>query len=211
MCFCTLKLPIYKYCFYEVFSMLEQIKRLIRYVLFVYGWDYEFLVIFLFVASLICVVVNKLIKNKKSTNAILIVSFVGYFFFIIYKTLIDRSSTTDSVGFCLIPFYSYYQFFSGVSTEVLRQSIMNIAFFYPFGFLLSCLDMELIKKRKWLIVIFAMLFSLCVEILQYIFHLGYAEIDDVIHNTLGAGVGVVAFTLLNSLYKIIENNVSKSR
>lgn len=190
--------------------MLEQIKRLIRYVLFVYGWDYEFLVIFLFVASLICVVVNKLIKNKKSTNAILIVSFVGYFFFIIYKTLIDRSSTTESAGLCLIPFYSYHQFFSGVSTEVLRQSIMNIAFFYPFGFLLSCLDMELIKKRRWLIVLIAFVFSLSIEALQYIFHLGYAEIDDVIHNTLGAFIGVAMSEFFDKLFDFAKSKMKKN-
>lgn len=190
--------------------MLEQIKHLTRYVLFVYGWDYDFLVIFLFIASLICVVVNKLIKNKKSTNAILIISFVGYFFFIIYKTLIDRSSTTESAGLCLIPFYSYYQFFSGVSTEVLRQSIMNIAFFYPFGFLLSCLDIELIKKRRWLIVIFAMLFSLSVEILQYVFHLGYAEIDDVIHNTLGTFIGVAVSVILDKLFDLAKSKIKNN-
>ena len=85
----------------------------------------------------------------------------------------------------------------------MQQSIMNIAFFYPFGFLLSCLDMEFINKRKWIIVVFAFIISFCIESLQYIFLLGYAEVDDIIHNTLGAAIGVLMFTLINTMFNRI--------
>lgn len=86
----------------------------------------------------------------------------------------------------------------------MQQSIMNIAFFYPFGFLLSCLDIEFIKKRKWLIAVFAFAFSFCIEALQYIFHLGYAEVDDVIHNTLGASIGTAMCVAFDKIYDFIK-------
>lgn len=86
---------------------------------------------------------------------------------------------------------------------------MNIAFFYPFGFLLCGLDFKFISERKWTIAIFAFIFSFSVEILQLIFRLGYAEIDDVIHNTLGAIIGIIAFPCLNKLFDKIKLKVKK--
>lgn len=70
------------------------------------------------------------------------------------------------------------------------------------------MDIEFIKKRKWIIVVFAFAFSFCIEALQYIFHLGYAEVDDVIHNTLGAVIGILVFTILDKLFdkfKLLHN------
>ena len=49
------------------------------------------------------------------------------------------------------------------------------------------------------IVLLAFLFSACVEFCQYKFALGYAEVDDVIHNTLGAAIGVFAYNPLSEL------------
>ena len=96
----------------------------------------------------------------------------------------------------------------------MQQSIMNVALFYPFGLLLSGADVKFIGKRKWIIAALAFAFSFCVEILQFIFHLGYAEIDDVIHNTSGAIIGMLAFTALEKLFdkicaKLLNNRNPK--
>lgn len=88
---------------------------------------------------------------------------------------------------------------------------MNIAFFYPFGFLLSGLDAPFLQKRKWLIIIFALTFSLCIEALQYLFHLGYAEVDDMIHNTFGSAIGIVSFFLLDKLFIHISNRHKRTQ
>ncbi len=189
--------------------MLNQLKHFVQSIFFMYNWDYYVLVIFLLVVSVIYIVLKNLITNNKLTNSIIIISFVIYFCLMIYTALIDRTVTEGEANYCLIPFYSYYQYFNG-NKDIMQQSIMNIAFFYPFGFLLSCLDIELIKKRKWLIVIFAMLFSLCVEIMQYIFRLGYAEIDDVIHNTLGAFIGVAMSVIFDKLFDFAKSKMKKN-
>lgn len=183
--------------------MANWINHLIKSIFFMYNWDYWVLVLFLLAVSVIYIAIKNLISNKKISNSIIIISFVIYFCLMIYTALIDRNASIDSSGYCLTPFYSYYQFFNG-NRDIMQQSIMNIAFFYPVGFLLSCLDMGFVKKRKWVIVVFAFAFSFCIEALQYIFRLGYAEVDDVIHNTIGSFIGMSMCFALDKMYDFIK-------
>lgn len=62
----------------------------------------------------------------------------------------------------------------------------NIVWFVPFGVYLQY------KKRADSILrisAYGFLFSLMIETLQYVFGTGYSELDDLILNTLGAGLG----------------------
>lgn len=190
--------------------MISQLKPLLHRLFFVYGWDYDVLVLVLLSASVICFLLKKSVSSKKFTGFLFPVSFVIYLILVIYLTIVRRISSENLYGLCLIPFYSYYQYSLGIK-EMIRLVIMNIALFYPFGFLLSCIDVEFLKKKKWMIIIFALLFSTCIEIVQYTFRLGYAETDDVIHNTLGAGIGMLAYTLMELLTKAINKMLCKKR
>lgn len=72
----------------------------------------------------------------------------------------------------------------------------NFAFFVPFGILLYVLlrnaRKSATRKHAVLKVIAAgALFSLVIEICQYLFSLGYSDVDDLIFNTLGALSGAV--------------------
>lgn len=182
--------------------MIYQLKHLIKSIFFMYNWDYWVLALFLLAVSVIYIAIKNLLARNIFLNSIIAISFVIYLCLMIYTALIDRNISTGSSDYCLIPFHSYYRFFNG-NRDIMQQSIMNIAFFYPFGFLLSCLDMEFINKRKWIIVVFAFIISFCIESLQYIFLLGYAEVDDIIHNTLGAAIGVLMSTLINTMFNRI--------
>lgn len=67
----------------------------------------------------------------------------------------------------------------------------NIAWFLPLGFLLPWEIKRLRRLRN--LALFAFLFSLAAESLQYVFAVGIFDIDDVILNTLGAVLGWVGF------------------
>ncbi|MDR0782624.1 MAG: VanZ family protein [Propionibacteriaceae bacterium] len=72
----------------------------------------------------------------------------------------------------------------------------NIGWFVPFGFLLPIL----LQKRSALLTIslgFAL--SASIEITQYLTYRGVAEFDDLILNTLGAGVGYGMYRLVAKL------------
>lgn len=60
----------------------------------------------------------------------------------------------------------------------------NLAFFVPFGILLMILS-----GRWWWTVGIAAVFSLGIEVSQYIFSLGRTDVTDLICNTAGAAVG----------------------
>ena len=62
----------------------------------------------------------------------------------------------------------------------------NIIWFVPFGMYLKYIE----KPRTGLsLLLCGFLFSFLIESLQYIFGTGYSELDDLILNTLGTGIG----------------------
>lgn len=84
--------------------MANWLKHLIKSIFFMYNWDYWVLVLFLLAVSVIYIAIKNLIANKKISNSIIDISFVIYFCLMIYTALIDRNASTDSSGYCLIPF-----------------------------------------------------------------------------------------------------------
>lgn len=111
-------------------------------------------------------------------------------------TLYSRTSGGHPV-LELIPFHSYRAVIAGETKEILRSNLMNVLLFYPVG-LLAC---ELLpkgwsrRKKLALTVGVSAFISFGIESTQYIFALGQAEIDDLIHNTLGAWIGSWICTL----------------
>lgn len=107
---------------------------------------------------------------------------------IVYSTIFSR--TTGILEIRLIPFYSYVEALT--QEEMYRTNLMNVFLFFPFGLSLSVIWSEGVKKRAWLTVLVACVISVSVELVQLVFKLGRVEIDDVIHNTLGAVIGAAS-------------------
>lgn len=75
----------------------------------------------------------------------------------------------------------------------------NILAFVPFGFLLFEVLPEWGRKRRWGIVVFTALgLSLIVESLQWILHVGFFEVTDIVLNTFGAAIGAAVALCLRS-------------
>lgn len=75
---------------------------------------------------------------------------------------------------------------------------MNVVLFYPAGLLLAA-----VLPKRWRFPVTAVvfvLFSLSIEIAQHSLFLGRGEIDDVLHNTLGAMLGCTALSLESTLF-----------
>lgn len=113
---------------------------------------------------------------------------------ILWATLGDRAPDPSGQRISLLPFASYLAVLRGGNPELLRANFMNMVLFYPAGLLLALLLPGRWKLRRRIMLTAAVYcgLSICVEIAQYWLGWGLAETDDVIHNTLGGGIGVVA-------------------
>jgi len=82
-----------------------------------------------------------------------------------------------------------------------RESIFNILVFIPIGALLC----NLFSKNKFVLTtICGLMFSISIEIIQYILDKGVPDIDDVIFNVVGLLIGAALSLLSNKLQVIIR-------
>ena len=115
------------------------------------------------------------------------------FCIIIYLTLMFRNDDIEKrVSF----FLSYRRIF--INSEARSSIIKNIWLFIPLGAILY----QLYPKRIVLFIPF--FFSTCIEGLQYITGIGFSELDDIISNSVGAGIGFYAGKLTTGLIQRIK-------
>lgn len=124
------------------------------------------------------------------------VMLAGWFLVVLWTTIFNRVPGAYESRW--IPLHAYWLIFSGEHPEMFRSCLMNVFLFYPAGLLLAGLLPQHLSYQHsmFFTVICFGLFSLSIELCQHFLHLGTAEIDDVLHNALGAAAGVTAFHLV---------------
>lgn len=120
-----------------------------------------------------------------------------YLFFLLWLILFKLSFnlpqflTYSYSNVNLVPFST----FSFENTTVLRETTYNLIVFFPFGVLLN-VNFKRLSFSKKLGIIF--LVSFLVELIQFLFGIGVADITDLITNTTGGLIGLwAAYQLLN--------------
>lgn len=95
--------------------------------------------------------------------------------------------------------------------EYLYQVTANVLLFVPIGFLLMWMGKGI--RRVWakaLYIVFAFIagvaFSVLVEASQYYLRRGLCETDDVIHNTIGVGVGILLCIVFDKIKRKCKVN-----
>lgn len=164
--------------------------------------------ILIVIPTLLYLFLRSYFDGKRCRKPIIATLLLASFGIIVFDTLATRISDGITIQPDLVPMHSYYIVFTGGNPELLRSNFMNVVLFYPAGLLAY----ELLPKtwrgyRKMLFValIFALL-SVGIEVCQYRFALGQAEVDDVIHNTLGALIGAVVCTIHIPWHKLKSVN-----
>ena len=142
------------------------------------------------------------VLKKRGISVTRQICYVGLFwsaFLIVFATIFFQGFTSNlfnpdgaSFRLDLIPF----TWAKGGATRIAAEVIPNILMFIPFGFFLP---LVFGWAKKWYKAIgIALLFSLCVEVIQ--FFIGRAaDIDDVILNTLG---GIIGYGIFSCFIKI---------
>lgn len=162
---------------------------------YIYVHSPTVLAFILLACSIILTGINRITNKYKIEQIIIKLCIVAYIGIIIYGTLLSREKSETSKGFSLIPFATYH-LARTQNKEYYRVAFMNIALFFPLGCLMNCLNLG--GKKKWLYpILTGLILSSSIEIVQFIFNLGYLETDDIIHNTLGVILGVLICSSIN--------------
>ena len=176
---------------------------------FIYCMPISHTVITLILACCLWRVICSKIK-KEQVNGWRIFNFVLFVIWmicVIYMTIFTRNNEVDEIN--LIPFHSIIDVLNGENVEFLRVSWMNCLLFVPGSMWLHySFSKQNLKKCIFQIAFFVLL-SMCIEFVQGYFKLGVVEVDDVIHNTLGAIIGTTANLWSKKIICFIKNTILK--
>jgi glycopeptide antibiotics resistance protein len=157
---------------------------------------------------------NRIIRKILGLSLFTYLLVVGWFLFISVDS-INRNTYFKKREIHVVPFKNTYISFKSLHQIanivppdqvpyyrylLIRNIIGNIALLIPIGFLVPLLWERLNTLKA--IVIFSVLCSFSIEIIQYILIIGVFDIDDIIYNLIGA---VIGFCVLRAFQKYIPN------
>lgn len=128
----------------------------------------------------------------------------------LYQTIWSRTPG-ESHPIRWFPLQSYFDMLCSGNLELFRSNYMNVLLFYPAGAILAAL-LSGPKKHPILSVLGIVLlglFSVKIEVAQYRLEIGWAEMDDIIHNTSGSIIGYGVFHRLDQHIISFSQNIHK--
>lgn len=122
---------------------------------------------------------------------------------VLYITESSREET-DTILIVLQPFHGFIE--AKTNPEMYRSMLMNVLLFLPVGLSMPYALPQKISHKTIITVLLAFALSVGIEAMQYYFHLGLCETDDVIMNTSGALLGSMSYRLNVFLEKRQKNS-----
>ena len=116
-------------------------------------------------------------------------------YFMFFSGSFGRTDTDRGYAYNLVPLKEitrYFRYYRTLGMPLFLINIVgNMVAFMPFGFFLPIISR---RSRKWYnTVSFGLIFSLILETLQLIFKVGSFDVDDMLLNTVGAGLGFLVY------------------
>ncbi|MBY7115336.1 MULTISPECIES: VanZ family protein [Bacillus] len=154
--------------------------------------------------------INKQEKKFTKRQVILLILIIGYYSLLIIATTFGRSAENifvRTIDFDVLS--QYQQAWNQFSFNSFFHIIVNIGMLFPLGILFPLLS-EVFLKAKWMLIS-SITTSLFIETLQFITLRGSAELDDLLHNTIGmmlgyciVNIGLIFFGKKESHKKIVK-------
>jgi|AntRauTorckE6833_2_1112554.scaffolds.fasta_scaffold00132_7 glycopeptide antibiotics resistance protein len=129
---------------------------------------------------------------------------------VVFKYPIDLTETTTTISLALntlnsnfVPLKTILNYLGGEpSWSIAVQNLLgNVVLFVPFGVFLPAL----FQSFNWkYVLLFTFLVSFSLEILQ-VFYVGTPDVDDVLLNTLGGGLGYIFFQWITKIVRKHDN------
>ncbi len=129
------------------------------------------------------------VRQGKRAKALAFGAFFSYVFLVLASTLFVRRVTAQAT-YTFKMFWSFYDYWTGADPKLLPEIILNVVMFVPIGFLMPCWLKDF-RYRKTAGISLAL--TVFIEVTQLVAHRGLFEFDDIIHNFLGALIGILLF------------------
>ncbi len=142
-------------------------------------------------------------KDKTGHKTVEWVIFIIYLAFLVYFMFfadsLGRDAAQEGYAYNLVLFREIRRFYIyrdqlGMKAFLLND-IGNVAAFIPFGYFFPVVTG--LKKKAAITVPVCFAFSLCLEIIQLLTHVGSFDVDDILLNTLGGILGLLIYLLLH--------------
>ena len=143
------------------------------------------------VLFLLAIVVLVFFWRRKGSRWTATFLLVEYLVWIVFLVIFFRTPLPERRAI-LTPFWGHDPSLEGYN-HLHPQVIMNVLVFIPVGVLLGCVSD---RMKLWKTLLYGASFSILIEVLQYVTRRGYAEFDDVFHNTLGCLIGFVLYAVV---------------
>ena len=132
---------------------------------------------------------QKLLLGKRKISwprFILVILLLGYLFLVFVITTLSRGGNySGQINLNLIS--GYLDVWNSWSSTSFLLLVYNIAMLMPLGFMLPLISL---KFRTWKAALFsALIYTTFIEVFQLISHRGIFELDDLVHNIIGAIAG----------------------
>ena len=116
-------------------------------------------------------------------------------YFMFFSESFGRTDTDRGYAYNLVPLKEitrYFRYYRTLGMPLFLINIVgNMVAFMPFGFFLPIISR---RSRKWYnTVSFGLIFSLILETLQLSFKVGSFDVDDMLLNMVGAGLGFLVY------------------
>ena len=110
--------------------------------------------------------------------------------FILYYTIFNRDIGAIRIFKC-----SFWE----LRNQMWKDISLNILLFVPFGVMIGW-------KFRFKGIVAGFFISVMIEAIQYTWALGYTEVDDVINNTIGTGIGCCVGTVCKYWLKRVNRD-----
>lgn len=152
---------------------------------------FNYLLIALCVGTIFFIAARSLKNRLRWYSGFLLIEYI----LLLFSSMVFFRIPKDNYGFELMPFWSYAAIIDG-KIDLLRENIFNLVGFVPIGLLFSIITKV---NHIWKVILFGCSVSMMIELLQFHYGLGFAELDDVIHNTLGCLLGYLLYCVMVSI------------
>lgn len=150
---------------------------------------YEGIAIVFCLGTVIILALYGVKKGLRYSSRLLLVE---YLFLLLCTTVIFRK-VNEKLGYEVHPFWSYGR------DDLIAENVMNVVAFVPVGLLLGCAFKGM---TWWKVMMIGICVSGTIETMQFIYKRGFAEVDDVMHNTLGCVLGYGIYMMVASARKL---------